>query len=610
MKRALIEALSLAALCTVGGCVGSTQTGPAPAARAAAPSAEAAAALNRLFAESDEAQLRRNPLEALVRGDLRYAAEFGDYVTPAYFDAERQAVEADLARLRAIDRDALDPTQRLAYDVFRWDREQSLRALQPDVLALTAVRPIDHKTGLQSFYPDVSSGRGAAPFRTVADYDNNLRRLDGFVRYLDNSILRFREGMASGVVQPKLVVDVVLGQFDNLIAQGVEGSTFYGPIRSFAETVPAAGRPRLTAAYRAAIGERLIPALRRMRTFLADEYRPTARDSIGLSDMPGGAALYQLRIEQQTTLPLTADQVHNIGLSEVARLRTRMEEIARSTGFAGTLGQFFEHVRTDPRFKPESREALTQRFRDIGARVDARVLELFAARPRTQLNIEPVPAYRERSAAGGSYMQGAPDASRPGTFYFNAYDLPSRTMEGNETLFLHEGTPGHHFQISLAQENEALPNFMRFGGNTAFVEGWAHYAETLGPELGLFTDPIQMFGHLDAQMFRAIRLVVDTGIHAKGWSRERAVDYMMENSATGRTAAESEIDRYIANPGQALAYKIGQLKISELRARAETALGPAFDIRQFHGQVLGSGALPLTVLERKIDEWIASRRAG
>ena len=608
MTKATTAALLLAAL--LGASCAAPTAQPEPAAAAPRPAQDAATALAALFRDSDEASLRRNPLEALVRGDLRYAAEFGDYVTPAYFEAERRAVEADLQRLRAIDRAALDPTRQLAYDVFRWNQERSLSALRPEILALTAVRPIDHKRGMQAFYPDVSSGRGAAPFRTVADYENNLRRLDGFARYLDNSILRFREGMASGVVQPKLVVDVVLGQFDNLIAQGVEGSTFYGPVNAFPETVPAVERPRLVAAYRAAIGERLIPSLRRIRAFLADEYRPVARDSIGLSDMPGGSELYRLRIEEQTTLPLTADQVHEIGLSEVARVRTRMEAVARQAGFTGTLTEFFHHIRTEPRFQPASREALTQNFRAIGERVDRRVLELFAARPRTQLNIEPVPAYRERSAAGGSYSQGAPDASRPGTFYFNAYDLPSRTIEGNETLFLHEGTPGHHFQISLAQENEALPNFMRFGGNTAFVEGWAHYAETLGAELGLFTDPIQMFGHLDAQMFRAIRLVVDTGLHAKGWSRDRAIDYMMANSATGRTAAESEIDRYIANPGQALAYKIGQLKISELRARAERALGSRFDIRAFHSQVLDTGALPLTVLERKIDDWIAATRAG
>jgi len=436
-----------------------------------------------------------------------------------------------------------------------------------------------------------------------------LKRIDSFIAYLAASKAQFRQGMRSGIVQPKLVVDVVLDQFDALIAQGVEGSTFYAPVKSFPDTVPTAERPRLAAAYRSAVAERLLPALTDFRRFMSDEYRPVARDTVGLSDMPGGAELYKLRIQQQTTLPLTADEVHQTGLREVARLRGQMEAVMRRTGFTGTLPQFFEHIRTDPRLKPASKEALTQGYYAVGKRVDERISTLFSTLPRSRLTIEPVPAFREKSAAGGSYRQGTPDGSQPGVFFFNAYDLPSRTIEDMETLFLHEGAPGHHFQISLAQENEALPKFMRFGGNTAFIEGWAHYAETLGPELGLFTDPYQLFGHLDAQMFRAIRLVVDTGIHSKGWPKTRAVDYFLANSAMSRTEAESEIDRYIANPGQALAYKIGQLKITELRARAERALGPRFDVRAFHEQVLNTGSLPLSVLERKIDNWIAATRA-
>ena len=540
---------------------------------------------------------------------MRYAGEFGDYVSPAYFEAQRRSVQEELARLRKIDRAALSPTQQLAYDVFRWDKEQNLRALQPDMLRLTSVRPIDHKTGRQVFFPDLSSGRGAAPFKTVEDYENSLKRIDGFVSYLAASKAQFRQGMRTGIVQPKLVVDVMLDQFNALIAQGVEGSTFYAPVKSFPDTVSATEQARLTAAYRAALSERLLPALTDFRRFMSEEYRPVARETVGLSAMPGGAELYNLRIEQQTTLPLTADQVHRTGLSEVARLRGQMQAVMRRTGFAGTLPQFFEHVRTDPRLKPVSKVALTEGYYAVGKRVDERISSLFTTIPRSALTVEPVPAFREKSAAGGSYREGAPDGSRPGVFFFNSYDLPSRTIEDMETLYLHEGAPGHHFQISLAQENESLPNFMRFGGNTAFVEGWAHYAETLGPELGLFTDPYQMFGHLDAQMFRAIRLVVDTGIHSKGWSKTRAVDYFLANSAMSRTEAESEIDRYIANPGQALSYKIGQLKITELRARAEAALGSRFDVRAFHEQVLNSGSLPLSVLERKIDDWIAAKRA-
>ncbi len=606
-KLWLASALAAVAACT-------SNPAPAPLVIAepapAAVQTDAGERLAALFKESDEATLRRNPIEALLRGDLRYAREFGDYVTPAYFEAERQAAASDLERLRAIDRNALGPTQQIAYDVFRWQAEQSLKSYSPEILSLTSVRPIDHKTGYQTFFADISSGRGAAPFKTVADYEAGLARIPGFTAYLDNSIAQFRRGMATGVVQPKLVVDVVVEQLDALIAQGVEKSTFYGPINAFPETIGAGDRARLTAAYAQAIRTDLIPGLKRLRTFLVNEYRPVARDSVGMGQMKGGAALYRHMVEQRTTLPLEPEAVHQLGLREVARIRGEMEGIKTRVGFTGTLNQFFEHIRTDPKFKPASREALTQGYYAIGKKVDARVGELFSTLPKTPLRIEPVPAYREKSSAGGSYQQGAPDASRPGTFYFNAYDLPSRTTPGMETLYLHEGSPGHHFQISLAQENTSLPDFMRFGGNTAFVEGWALYAESLGPELGLFTDPYQAFGTLDDEMFRAIRLVVDTGIHAKGWGRTQAVDYMLANSALSRTDAESEVNRYIANPGQALAYKIGQLKIRELRTRAEQALGPRFDIREFHAQVLMTGSLPLAILEQKIDRWIAERKAA
>jgi uncharacterized protein (DUF885 family) len=569
-----------------------------------------AARLAALFKESDEALLRRNPIEALVRGDLRYAPQFGDYVTPAYFAAERAATQSELARLNQIDRSKLNATDQLAYDVFKSQTERALKGLSPEIMALSVVRPIDHKTGMQTFFPDISSGRGAAPFKTAADYEASLSRMAGFITYLDNSTARFREGMASGVVQPKLVVDVVVEQMDSLIAQGVDKSTFYRPVLNFPADMPAAEKARVTAAYRKTIGEQLIPAMTRFRDFMAKEYRPVARESVGMGQMKGGAQMYRHLIEERTTLPLDPAEVHQTGLSEVARITREMERIKSQVGFKGTLSQFFEHIRTDPKFKPASKEALSKRYYAIGKTVDARIGELFSTLPKTPLRIEPVPDYRERSAAGGSYQQGTPDGKTPGTFYFNSYDLPSRTTPGMETLFLHEGAPGHHFQISLAQENLALPEFMRFGGNTAFVEGWALYAESLGPELGMFTDPYQRFGHYDDEIFRAIRLVVDTGLHSKGWGRQQAVDYMLANSAISRTDAESEINRYIANPGQALAYKVGQMKIRELRTGAEQALGPKFDVRQFHEQVLMTGSLPLAVLEQKIDRWIAAKKAS
>ncbi|MEE3156424.1 MAG: DUF885 domain-containing protein, partial [Pseudomonadota bacterium] len=343
-----------------------------------------------------------------------------------------------------------------------------------------------------------------------------------------------------------------------------------------------------------------------MRDFLRDEYLTAARDSVGLSEMKGGDKLYAQMIEATTTLPLTADYLHELGLSEVARIKNGLEEIKQEVGFTGSLNEFFDYVRTDEQFKPESREALTQSYYDIGEEVDGKIGEYFSLVPKTPLEIKPYDPSVEQFSAGGSYQSGAPDGSRPGTFYFNAYDLPSRLTTGNVTLYLHEGAPGHHFQISLARENEALPAFMRFGGNTAYVEGWALYSETLGYEMGFFEDPWNRYGTLQDEQLRAMRLVVDTGLHAKGWSRERAIDFMLENSGMTRTEVVAEVERYIAIPSQALAYKVGALKIQELRQRAEEKLGSDFDIREFHAQLLDTGALPMPVLEAKIDRWIAA----
>ena len=565
--------------------------------------------LHQLFRDSDEATLRRNPLSAIFRGDLRYADRFGDYLSDAYFAAEREAAERDLAALATIDRAALNVTDRLAYDVFKYQTEDQLADLRPEMLALNAVRPLNHMTGVQVFYPNFASGQGSAPFNTLADYENNLRRHAEMVTGLDRTIERFREGLASGVVDTKLTVRNVIAQLDSQLAEAPEASPYYAPVLNFPDGVPEADRPRLRQAYLATVRDTIFPAYRRLRDFLQNEYLPNAREGAGLVHMRGGEVLYRRLIEKNTTLPLTADYVHDLGLREVARIRGEMEAIKTRVGFQGTLAQFFEHIRTDPRFEPPSREWLRQGYYAIGRRVDARIGELFSTLPKTRLEIREVEAYRERTEAGGSYNQGAPDGSRPGVFYYNAYDLPSRRTSGMETLYLHEGAPGHHFQISLAQENEALPSFMRFGGGTAFVEGWALYAETLWDELGMETDPYQRFGGLNDEMLRAMRLVVDTGIHAKGWTREQAIRYMLDNSGLSETEIVAEVERYIAIPGQALAYKIGQLKILELRAKAERELGPRFDIRDFHAQVLMTGALPMTVLEQKIDNWIASRGA-
>lgn len=559
-----------------------------------------------LFAADDEASLQRNPLNAMFRGDMRYADRFGDFITDGYFANERNAAEANLESLKAIDRDRLNATDKIAYDVFKQNQMDALKGLSKEIMDLTVVRPLNHFFGFHTFYPTFASGQGAAPFKTVQDYDNNLKRHKEFIVLMDRSIDRFRQGMASGVFETKMTIANVVDQLNTQLAQKTEESPYYGPVLKFPEGFSDADKARLTSEYRNIIENGLYPANARLRDFLRDSYLPLAREQVGLSAMKGGEGLYQYMIEQTTTLPLKADDIHNLGLSEVARIKSGMEAVRKEVGFKGTLPEFFEHLRTDPKFKLNSRDALTQGYYDIGKIVDAKISTQFKYLPKAPLEIKPYEEFREKYEAGGSYQQGTPDGSRPGTFYFNAYDLPSRTTSGMTTLYLHEGAPGHHFQISIAQENEKLPAFMRFGGNTAYVEGWALYSETLGYDMGLFKDPYQRFGTLSDEMLRAMRLVVDTGIHSKGWTREQAIEYMLANSDMGKTDATAEVERYIAIPSQALAYKIGALTIMRLKDKAKKELGKKFDVREFHNQVLNTGALPLTVLEKKIDEWIAT----
>ncbi|MFN3473807.1 MAG: DUF885 domain-containing protein [Blastomonas sp.] len=573
----------------------------------AAPQSEDAR-LTALFAADDEAQLKRNPIGGLFRGDLRYADRLGDYISDAYYEGERNAAEANLAALAKIDRNKLTSTNQIAYDIFARNQKDAIKGLSPEYLPLTAVRPLNHFFGFHTFYPNFASGTGTAPFKTVVDYENNLKRHKEFVVLLDRSIGRFKEGQASGVLETKLTIRNVIEQLETQLKQAPENSPYYGPVKAFPADFSDADKARFTQEYRRVISEEIYPAYRRLRDYLADDYLKDAREGVGLKYMKGGEKLYAYMIEQTTTLPLTADEVHNLGLSEVKRILTEMDSIKAEVAFKGTLEDFFNHIRTDPQFKPESREGLTQRYYDVSKKVDAQIATQFKVLPITPLEIRPYEEFREKFEAGGSYQSGNPDGSRPGIFYFNAYDLPSRTTPGITTLYLHEGAPGHHFQISLAQENEALPAFMRFGGNTAYVEGWALYSEKLGYPMGLYTDPYQRFGHLDDEMLRAMRLVVDTGIHSKGWTREQAIKYMLDNSSMGETDATAEVERYIAIPSQALAYKIGALTIQRLKAKAETELGGKFDPREFHDQVLNTGALPMSVLEDKINRWIAATK--
>jgi uncharacterized protein (DUF885 family) len=581
-----------------------------PAAPAVASLASAHDRLWQLFKDSDEASLERNPLQALFRGEAHHPERLGDFYSDAHAAAEKAADEHDLTVLHSIARDQLNATDQLAYDTFEYTTKDALRALQPDLLPLQLALPMNHFFGMHTQYPTIASGQGGAPFNTVADYDNSLKRNHEFVRNIDEAIAQWRKGEAEGVVDTKLTVRNMIEQLDTQLAQKPEDSPYYGPVKQFPAAIGAADRTRLTQQYRAAITDELYPALTRLRDFLKTEYLPHARDGAGLMYMKGGDRLYRYLVQSNTTLPLTPEEVHDLGLKEVARITGEFEKVQKEVGFKGPLRQFFDYMRTSPKFQPKSREQLRQDFYRLKSKVEVKVPQYFSTVPKTPLVIRPYPPFREKFEAGGSYDQGSPDGSRPGTFYFNAYNLPARSTWEETTLFLHEGEPGHHFQISLAQENKALPPFMRFGGNTAYVEGWALYSESLGYDMGFYKDPYQRFGTLNDEMLRAMRLVVDTGIHSKGWTREQSIEYMLSHSGESTTDATAEVERYIAIPGQALAYKLGSLTIQRLRKKAEAELGPKFDIRDFHAQVLMTGALPLQILEQKIDRWIAERKAS
>jgi uncharacterized protein (DUF885 family) len=577
---------------------------PAPAAA----QASAHDRLFQLFKDSDEASLKRNPLQALFRGDYRYADRLGDLFSDAHFQGEKAAAEHDLAALQAIPRGELNATDQLAYDVFEFQTKDTLRGLQPDLLPLAEALPMNHFYGLHTEYPTIASGQGGAAYASLLDYENSLKRNRDFAANVDEAIRQWKKGEAEGVVDTKLTVRNMIEQLNNQLKLKPEESPYWGPVKAFPDSIGASDRARLMQEYKESISTVIYPALRRMRDFLQNEYLAKAREGVGEMYMKGGDRLYRYQVESTTTTTKTPEEIHQLGLSEVARIIKEFEKVRQQVGFKGNLHQFFDYMRTSPKFAPKSREQITQDYYELKKKVDAQIPRFFSLVPKTSLVIRPYPPFREKFEAGGSYEQGTPDGSRPGTFYFNAYDLPSRFTWEETTLFLHEGEPGHHFQISLAQENNALPAFMRFGGNTAYVEGWALYSETLGYDMGFYKDPYQRFGTLNDEMLRAMRLVVDTGIHTKGWTRDRAIAYMLSHSGESKTDATAEVERYIAIPSQATAYKIGSLTIQRLRDRAKAALGPKFDIREFHAQLLDSGALPMAILEAKIDRWIAAKK--
>ena len=574
---------------------------PAPATAPGPAANQESRRLNDLFERYFEEYLELHPVSATYIGDNRYNDRIANDLGPEWRARWHAVNERYLAEVRRIDPATLGGEDRVSWEVFVRERSRQLEGERfPDYLL-----PIDQHGGLATLMPMLGSGRNAQPFATTKDYEAWLGRLGGFPVWVDQAIANMREGVQKGVVQPRVVMERLLPQLDDLLVEKPEDSLFWSPLANFPEGVPAADRPRLEAAYRRAIAEQVLPAYRRLRDYVRDEYLPKCRTSIAWTALPDGEAWYQYYVSEHTTTDMGAQQIHDIGVAEVKRILGEMDGVRRTVGFQGDLPAFFDHLESDPRFYFTNGADLIEGFRVLKQRIDAALPKLFSVFPKADYEIREVEAYRAASAAGGSYQRPSADGSRPGIFYVNTYNLKAQPKFGMETLSLHEASPGHHFQIAIQQELTGLPKFRRFGGHyTAFVEGWALYAEYLGKELGMFTDPYQWFGRLNDEQLRAMRLVVDTGIHALGWSRDQAIQFMLDNSTLARTDVESEVDRYISWPGQALGYKIGDLRIQALRHRAEAELGTRFDVRDFHREVLSDGSVPISVLEAKIDRWV------
>lgn len=558
-------------------------------------------ALHRLFQEDWEFTLREDPLFATRVGDDRYNDRLPS-VTVADFERQLARHREFLQRLRAIPRSALRPADRLNYDIF----ERLKRNLIEEYEYRAYFLPITHISGFHIEFPELPRN---VPLRTARDYENYIARLRAFRTYTDQHIELLRTGLQAGYALPRHIVEFIEPTLRPHIVEDPEQSTLFEPFRSFPSTVPEGERGRLAEAGRAAIRESVVPAYRAFLEFIKNEYLPKSRTTIAVSDLPNGAAYYRHRIRQETTLDLPPEEIHRIGLEEVRRIRGEMEAILQKVGFRGSLKEFLEFLRTDPCFYVDTPEQLLKEVSYVLKRMDGELPRLFRTLPRTPYGIRPVPDYLAPRTTTAYYMPPPGDGSRAGFYYVNTYNLKSRPLYEIEALSLHEAVPGHHLQIALQQELQDLPPFRRFMGFTAFVEGWALYAERLGLEVGFYQDPYSDFGRLSFEMWRACRLVVDTGIHALGWSRQQAIDFMAENTALTLHNIEAEVDRYIVWPGQALAYKMGELKIRELRRRAEEALGPAFDVREFHDVVLRNGAIPLDVLEGIVDDYIRSKQA-
>ena len=558
--------------------------------------------LHRLFDFSWEFTMKEYPEFATSIG---YPGQ-NDRWTDISLDAialRKESDKLDLELIKSIDRTKLSGTDVISYDLYRRNAEFSVEG---DQLPFEFLQ-LNQMGGVQQNLAQVIS---STTFKTTKDYEDLIARLNSVPALIDQTIALLQKGLELKVTPPQVTLRDVPQQVLNLIVKDPAESPMLAPFKEMPALIPAADQTRLKQAATEAFTKNVEPAFQKLHDFLVARYLPDARTTIGTNKLPDGEKIYAYTTRQQTTTELTPAQIHQIGLDEVKRIRGEMDKVIASTGFKGDFHAFTKYLLTDPKFYYTDAESLLSGYRDIAKRIDPKLVEFFGILPRLPYGVRPVPAYAEKSQAGAYYEPGSLKAGRPGYFFANTYDLPGRPKWGMETLTLHEAVPGHHFQIAIAQEMEDLPEFRKNGGYNAFAEGWALYAESLGYEMGFFKDPYQNFGHLGDEMLRAVRLVVDTGLHSMDWSREQAIKYFEENTGNPPHDIEVEVDRYIVWPSQALGYKIGQLKIRELRTYAEKELGQKFDLRAFHDEVLKNGALPMSVLETQIKDWVAKRKTS
>ncbi len=558
-------------------------------------------ALHDLFDREWEYKLRESPTRASQLGDRRWNDRWADLSLQAIKRRHDHDVEV-LAELSRIDRAKLPKSEQLNYDLFKKDLELSVEGFRFRWYLV----PLNQRGGIQNQNDLADSLR----FTTVKDYDDWIARLNSFPVYMDQTIALMREGVRTRMVLPEVIMRRLPAQIERQIVSNPDQSLFYKPFKKFSSSIPVADQERLMKAAIAAIEANIIPSYRNFRKFFVEEYLAASYKEVGAWQMPEGQAMYAYFVRSYTTTNTTPREVHEQGLSEVKRIRGAMQQVMDQVGFKGTHNEFFTFLRTDKRFYYDNPEELFAAYQAISKRIDPHLVKVFKTLPRMPYGVEPIPSNIAPDTTTAYYRQPAADGSRAGTYFVNLYEPKSRPKWEMMALSLHEAVPGHHLQIALAQEQGEIPNFRRYGGYTAFVEGWALYAESLGEDMGLYDDPYAKFGQLAYEMWRAVRLVVDTGIHEMRWTRQQAINYFMENCPKQELDVINEIDRYIAWPGQALAYKTGQLKIKSLRERSLRELGTSFDLREFHEVVLRSGAVPLDVLERNVVEWIADKKKG